>query len=140
MNPIKQLVSFASVGVLNSGIDALLYLALTRGLGVTPLTASALSFLAGSLNSFLLNKRFTFADPAAGRMMAAQYVKFLCVTGIVLGVHQISLALMHHQLGAPDVFAKAFGMLAGMLLGFRFNRRWVFRLNLAGSKNAFIAR
>jgi putative flippase GtrA len=135
MNPIKQLVSFAGIGVLNSGIDALLYLALTRGFGAAPLTASALSFLAGSLNSFLLNKRITFADPAAGRIMAGQYVKFLCVTGLVLGVHQISLALLHHQLGAPDVFAKAFGMLAGMLLGFRLNRRWVFRLHLAASKN-----
>lgn len=140
MNPIKQLMSFAGVGALNSGIDALLYLALTRGLDMTPLTASALSFLAGSLNSFLLNKRFTFGDRATGRIMLAQYAKFLCVTVLVLGAHQISLLLLHHQLGAPDVFAKAFGMLAGMLLGFRLNRRWVFRLHLAASKNALIAR
>ncbi len=140
MNPIKQLMSFAGVGALNSGIDALLYLALTRGLDMAPLTASALSFLAGSLNSFLLNKRFTFADSAAGRAMLGQYAKFLCVTVLVLGAHQMSLLLLHHQLGAPDVFAKAFGMLAGMLLGFRLNRRWVFRLNLPASKSALIAR
>lgn len=140
MNPIKQLVRFAGVGVLNSGIDAALYLALTRVLDMAPLTASALSFLAGSLNSFLLNKRFTFADTAAGRMMAAQYVKFLCVTILVLGVHQSSLLLLHHHLGTRDVSAKALGMLAGMLLGFRLNRRWVFRLNLATSKSALIAR
>ncbi|MDZ7307326.1 MAG: GtrA family protein [candidate division KSB1 bacterium] len=118
------------MGVLNSLIDALLYLLLTRATDLAPLPASALSFLTGSVNSFLLNKRFTFVDETGGAEMARQYVRFFCVTLLVLGVHQLSLLWWYHLLALPDVFAKACGMAAGVLLGFRLNRNWVFGLKL----------
>ncbi len=128
MNPIKQLLQFSTIGLLNTGIDALSYFALTRFVEATPLTASALSFLVGSLNSFLLNKRWTFADPAGGNLMLRQYAKFFLVTFAVLSVHQAALLLLHHQFGLPDLVAKAAGIVFGMALGFRLNRRWVFGL------------
>jgi len=134
MNPIRQLLHFAGVGVINSLIDAVMYVVLSRGVGLPPLMASALSFFAGSVNSFLLNKHFTFVSACAGREMARQYVKFLGVTVLVLSVHQLNLAVWHHLLGLPDVIAKAVGILSGVMLGFRLNRRWVFGLNLSAGR------
>ena len=138
MNPIKQLMQFSAIGLVNTGIDALFYFALTRFFGASPLAASALSFLAGSLNSFLLNKHWTFADPAGGSMMMRQYARFLVVTFTVLSVHQAALLLLHHQLGLPDLFAKAVGIALGVALGFRLNKRWVFGLNRQARKHLII--
>jgi len=130
MNPIKQIMQFATVGIVNTGIDLVLYFVFTRLLGISPLTASLLSFLTGSLNSFLMNKRWTFVHPARGAEMARQFVKSLLVACFVLGIHQLCLLVLYQQLGCPDLMAKATGVVLGMTFGFILNRRWVFRLNL----------
>jgi len=131
MNPIKQILQFAGVGVVNTGIDLVLYFVFTRLAGMPPLTASLLSFFTGSLNSFLMNKHWTFAHPARGPEMARQYLKSLLVACVVLSVHQISLLALYQQLGLSDILAKVVGVALGMTLGFILNRRWVFRLNLS---------
>jgi hypothetical protein len=58
----KQFAKYVVVGIFNTALDALLYLAFTR-LGVFPMgpwTAKFLSFFAGTVSSFALNRYWTF--------------------------------------------------------------------------------
>ena len=123
----RQFGLFIIVGALNTGLDAGLYLTLTRSLGMKPLIASMFSFLAGSVNSFLMNKRWTFGHPSTRVEALRQYGKFFTVSLFVLGLHQLSLLIIHHGLGFSDLPAKGCGILTGVLSGFMLNKYWVFR-------------
>ena len=58
------LAKFAVVGVANTVIDFCVFLALFYGLGWPLLVANTLGWVAGVTNSYLMNSRWTFHDPA----------------------------------------------------------------------------
>ena len=58
------LAKFAMVGVVNTAIDFCVFLALFYGLGWPLLVANTLGWIAGLANSYLMNSRWTFRDPA----------------------------------------------------------------------------
>jgi putative flippase GtrA len=125
---IVQFSFFAVVGAINTGVDAGLYWVLTRHAGVEILLASTLSFVAGTVNSFLMNRTLTFGS-TSGRLEAVrQYGRFLIASSLVLALHQINLLTLHYGFGLPDLAAKFIGIGAGVVLGFLLNRHWVFRL------------
>jgi putative flippase GtrA len=65
-----QFLRFAAVGVLNTGIDFAIFNALsyffsiTSGSGIIPIKGVA--FLAANINSYLINKKWTFKDQSSG--------------------------------------------------------------------------
>lgn len=123
-----QFSFFAVVGVINTGIDAGLYWVLTRHAGVDILLASMISFLAGTVNSFLMNKKLTFGDDASRKMdVLRQYGRFLMASSAVMLLHQINLMVFHFGLGFPDLAAKFLGIGTGVVVGFALNKYWVFR-------------
>lgn len=78
-------VKFALVGVLNTAIDFVVFVALLYGLGWPLLLANTLGYLAGLANSYWLNSRWTFRDPArpASPARAARYAG-LNLVGLLL--------------------------------------------------------
>jgi len=125
---VVQFSFFAVVGAINTGVDAGLYWVLTRNAGVEILLASMISFLAGTVNSFLMNRKLTFG--IAGKRMDAvrQYGRFLMVSSAVMGLHQLNLLVFHYGLGYSDILGKVLGIVTGIGVGFLLNRRWVFKL------------
>ncbi len=117
---------FVSVGVVNTVIDAFVFLMLVHLVDVPVLAASSISFLLGSLNSFCMNKYWTFGEHTFGAQTTRQYVKFLMVSAAVLSLHQICLVSLHLGLGAPEIVAKTSGILLGTTLSFALSKWWVF--------------
>ncbi|MDZ7360341.1 MAG: GtrA family protein [candidate division KSB1 bacterium] len=126
---------FAVVGLINTGLDAGLFLILTRLAEAPALVASAFSFLAGNVNSYFMNKLWTFDDQAVGIEKGGQYARFVLVSLTVMGVHQACLVFFHHGLGLWDVAAKGIGIMLGFVLGFSLNRFWVFPRRAANHKS-----
>src|SRR5438105_14935645 len=57
---VVQFVKFGIVGVSNTLLTFAVYTVLLKGFGVWYLAASAIGFGVGTVNSFLLNRRWTF--------------------------------------------------------------------------------
>jgi putative flippase GtrA len=80
---LAQLLRFAVVGVLNTGIDfAILnilsyFTHITSGTGIIPLKGVA--FLAANINSYLINKKWTFKDNTSGEG-AKKFSTYLAVS------------------------------------------------------------
>lgn len=126
---LAQFSFYSVIGVINTGIDAGLYWVLTRYAGVDLLLASMISFVAGTLNSFLMNKKLTFGDATARKMdLLRQYGRFLMVSSAVMVLHQINLVVFHYGLGLPDLAAKFLGIGTGVVVGYVLNKYWVFNL------------
>lgn len=66
---------FCAVGLVNTLITLAAFAGLSH-LGIASATASALAFCVGAVNSFVLNRRWTFSDlPVGGRVL----VRFVAV-------------------------------------------------------------
>lgn len=105
---MNRFTRFAAVGVLNTAIDYAVFAALVTFAGFHPAPANVIGYSAGLLNSFALNRSWTFAatDGHGGR----QFARFL-------GVNLASLAL---GTAVVTVLAPVLGPLAAKLVATGF--------------------
>lgn len=113
---------FALVGLANTGVDFLLFVALHRLAGLDPLVANALAFAAAVANSYVLNKRFTFRD--ASPFSAGEAVRFALVALGGLAISTLLIAVLGPRL-TPEI-AKAIAILATFVWNYVVSRRLVF--------------
>lgn len=124
-----QAAVFAAVGAANTVIDAGVFAIVVNTLdwssGSFAMAASALGFVAGSVNSYAWNSRVTF--DAGGRDNVHTVSQFAAVTlgGVVL-TSLVFAAI--EQAGVPSglVMAKLAAVCAGAAWNFVLMRRWVF--------------
>jgi putative flippase GtrA len=99
----RRMARFGLVGVLNTGLDFLVFVLLFYGLGWSLLVANSLGYLTGLANSYLLNSRWTFGDRIGGRApMRPLLYAGLNGLGLVLG----NLAVATLALALPAWLAK----------------------------------
>lgn len=126
---VRHFVKFVIVGAVNAAMFATIYFGL-RWLGAIPGVAYAPAFLVTNVNSYVLNRHWTFRDRAKVPV-ARQYLRFAMFTivGLVLGE-----LVLHPML----VVLEGFGGLGELIAAFapapilalwNFNayRRWTFR-------------
>ncbi len=75
---LGRVLRFGVVGVVNTAITVAVFAALDA-LGAPGPAASALAFCAGAVNSFQLNRRWTFSDIPTAR---GAWVRFVAVQGL----------------------------------------------------------
>ncbi|HUO56102.1 MAG TPA: bifunctional glycosyltransferase family 2/GtrA family protein [Candidatus Paceibacterota bacterium] len=123
----KQALKFIAVGMINTALDALAYIVLTRGfeLFAHHLTiAKLLSFLVGTISSLLLNRRWTFG--LRTRLSAREVVRFYAMTSLSLAIN-VALMNVLVGLGMYDLYALALTTIFTFGAGFTLARLWVFR-------------
>ena len=119
----ERMVKFGLVGVLNSGIDVGLFLLLFYGLGWPLLVANTIGYLAGLANSYLLNSRWTFRDPARiERPTRAMLYAAFNLVGLVIGNAVVWLL----ALAFPAYAAKFASLLATFAWNYWASQRFVF--------------
>jgi putative flippase GtrA len=137
-----QAIRFGMVGVLNTAIDFAVLNSLMLGFGVTAgpglLLCNVAAFAVASLNSYLLNKRWTFAEKSAAS--ARQYLRFIAFNFVGLLINSLVLYLVTAGLPRPEFasavlwanFGKAVATGASMCWNFLTCRRFVFRSGRQG--------
>lgn len=123
---MRRLTAFAAVGVVNTLVDFLAFLLLTRWFGVAALLANVASFSLGAANSYVLNRLVTFPDAAAPLGSAGTILRFAAVTLVALGISSATLAA-GLALSLDATAAKAASIAATFASGFVLNRYLVFR-------------
>jgi putative flippase GtrA len=121
---LAQAVRFGLVGLLNTFVDLALFslLVLLPPFAALPAAAKALSFLAGVLNSYVLNARWTFRAGTSPRTL----VRFAVVSLMMLGLNVLAF-----QTVLTTTASKPLALLAATAatfgIGFVLNRLWTFR-------------
>ena len=117
-----QFIRFGITGVLSNGILYLGYLGLTFS-GIEPKIAMTLLFAVGIIQTFLINKKWTFKD---GKNINGRFYRYLVVYGLMYGLNLLALVVFVDQLGLPHWIVQ--GVMVGIcgVLLFFLQKFWVF--------------
>ena len=123
---IEQALKFLAVGVLNTLVDAALYVALTRWLGLAawPVLAKGISYGAGVLNSFAWNRSWTFRSTARAW---TTLLPFVLANLVALAVNAGAMHLGLNVLGLPEPIALVLATGVTFLWNFVISKFIVFR-------------
>jgi putative flippase GtrA len=122
---IVQLLRFGLVGVSNTLLTLAVYTLLVRELGVWYLLASAIGFVVGAVNGFLLNRSWTFRGH---RGDAFTPLRWTVVQGCGLALDEALLYASVHALAVDKLAGQALAIVVVVLVTFFANRIWTFRM------------
>ncbi len=122
-----QVIKFMAVGVANTAVDFVVYYLLTRHtefFAFHVATTRVLSFLSGSICSFILNRIWTFGK--RDRVRTKEVVRFYItvLTSLVIGV--VSMQLFISVFHLYDLLALGISLLFTFIWNFCISKLWVF--------------
>lgn|SRR5437868_170488 len=121
---VVQFLKFGVVGISNTLITFAVYGLLLKVFGVPYLIASAIGFIAGATNGFLLNRRWTFRGHVGDALTP---VRWAIVQTSGLGINEGLLYLFVHDAGLDKLLAQVFATAVVTVTTFLANRAWTFR-------------
>ena len=123
---LVQFVKFGVVGVSNTLLAFTIYTVLLKVFGVWYLAASAIGFVLGAVNGFLLNRRWTFAGHVGDALTP---VRWGVVQGCGLGLNLGLLYLFVDDAGIEKLLSQALATAIVTVITFLVNRAWTFRMH-----------
>jgi putative flippase GtrA len=123
---MRQFIKFNFVGLLNTVLDFAVFTLLTW-LGVYYILAQCLSYGVGMLNSYALNKYWTFAQK--GHLDPKQAIRFIVLNLGSLLLSLGLLAIFRDQWMVKVLVAKLLTTVITTLVNYAGNKLWVFRAN-----------
>lgn len=120
-----KLAKYALVGGMNTGVDFGVFCALVYGVGAASAWAQPISYGAGLLNSYFLNRKWTFK--ATGDRHLGDAVRFVVVNAVSFGAATGTLLALEAA-GWEPVLAKCGSVFVALAVNYAGYRLWVFRL------------
>jgi putative flippase GtrA len=124
-NPLViQFVKFGTVGVSNTLLTFVVYTVLLKVFAVWYLAASAIGFLAGAINGFLWNRRWTFKEHVGDALTP---VRWGIVQGCGLALNEGLLLGLVDGAGVEKLLSQGLAIGVVTTLTFLANRAWTFK-------------
>jgi putative flippase GtrA len=120
-----QFVKFGIVGVSNTLLTLAVYTLLLKVLGVWYLAASAIGFVVGAINGFLLNRRWTFREHVGDALTPVRW-GIVQTCGLALNVGLLYVFV--HDVHLDKLLAQLCATAVVTLSTFFANRAWTFRV------------
>ncbi len=121
---LVQFVKFGIVGISNTLLTFIVYTLLLKVFGVWYIAASAIGFVVGAVNGFLLNRRWTFAGHVGDSLTP---LRWAVVQSGGLGINLGLLYVFVHDARLDKLLAQAFATVVVTVSTFIVNRAWTFR-------------
>lgn len=120
-----QMVKYGLVGVVNTLITAVIIFALMNGFGVSYKISNAIGYVAGFINSFILNKKWTFKGNTESTLK--QLIKFGAVFAVCYFLQLGLVVLMVEKLSISKNISQLAGMVFYTIIGFLLNKLFTFK-------------
>lgn len=122
---VKKFVRFGITGGMNTAVDFIVFTVLFKAIGLNVYAAQTVSYICGTLNSYIINRSWTFKSKDS--FLGAQLVKFLVTSLITLGISILALnRLIMWFPGIDKLILKLPVIAVTLVINFFLNRLWVF--------------
>lgn len=122
----KHINKFGFVGCLNTMIDFGVFSVLNSVFGINYVLSQILSYSAGTFNSYICNKFWTFNDTRTSKKTTMEIVQFIVVNAASLTVSIIGMGILLKDNSMNSFFAKIISMVLAQVVNFIGYRFWVF--------------
>lgn len=119
---LQKFIRFCLVGVVNTGVDFTVFIVLSN-LGIPLIVAQCVSYSCGVLNSFNMNRKWTFR---ARGQSPVHLIKFLTLNLCTLALTYGLLVFFHHYLGWPILVSKLIATGVSVIMNFTGSRLLIF--------------
>jgi putative flippase GtrA len=123
---LVQFVKFGIVGISNTLLTFVVYTILLKVFGVWYLAASAIGFIVGATNGFLLNRRWTFREHVGDALTPVRW-GIVQTSGLALNEGLLLLFVTVAHL--DKLLAQACATVFVTVSTFFANRSWTFRVH-----------
>ncbi|HEY6018496.1 MAG TPA: bifunctional glycosyltransferase family 2/GtrA family protein, partial [Candidatus Paceibacterota bacterium] len=126
--PGTEALRFIAVGLINTGVDAAIYIGLTRFSLVfadAPVTAKLFGFLAASVCSLFLNRYWTFGITSP--LTFTETARFYLAASMGLVVNVSTMYVLVHGLHIYDLVSLAITTIVTFGVNYTLARSWVFK-------------
>jgi putative flippase GtrA len=120
-----QLIKYGAVGLINTLITWLVIAIMMNLLGISYTVSNAAGYAAGFLNSFIMNKLWTFKANQVSTVK--QFIKFTAVFAVCYLIQFGLVVLMVEQLGIEKNISQLVGMVFYTMIGFLLNKLFTFK-------------
>jgi putative flippase GtrA len=100
-----QLIKFGIVGISNTLVDFLVFTVMVYTFSIRADISQAFSYSAGTLNSFIFNKKWTF-KANVGTNTKLQAIRFIIINGISLILSSVCVSYLIEDLSLNKLLAK----------------------------------
>ena len=121
---IRQFAKFGVVGVLNTALHYAVFYSLYSFLGINYLLSSGIGYTAGLMNSYVLNRNWTFRSRNTKR--GGEFARFASVNLVSLGVNLVTLKMFVVWGGLKPEVAQVCAIAFSLSANFVGNRFWTF--------------
>ncbi|WP_258198212.1 GtrA family protein [Priestia megaterium] len=116
-------IKFALVGVVNTLIDFVVYALLTT-IGVNYILAQWISYSVGILNSYVMNRKWTFERKE--KSSKREVISFVILNLITLSLTSFLLTVLYNKWGIPLLISKLLITIASVGINFIGTKLFVF--------------
>jgi putative flippase GtrA len=121
---LRQFVKYGVVGASNTVLTFVTYTVLEKLVGINYLIALPLGYGVGSLNSYVLNRHWTFQAADIAHTTAG--TRFAIVQVVAIAANELLLYVFVHHLGIEKIAAQAILTVPVLAVTFVANRWWSF--------------
>ena len=125
INKFGQIIKYSLVGIVNTIITAIILFILMKGFGVSYKISNAVGYVAGFINSFIMNKFWTFKANQTSTMK--QFLRFSAVFAVCYLLQLGFVILLVEKLSINKDISQLLGMVFYTLIGFIFNKIFTFK-------------
>lgn len=130
---IREIARFSAVGVINTGIDLAVFSVAFYSLGLNLILANTIAYSAATINSYLMNKYWTFAGQSAPEVSTTEFTRFVLFNlgGLILS----NVAVFIFASFVIPIVAKLGAVGVTFIWNYVTIRRFVFREGVSPSNH-----
>jgi len=122
----RQFLKYGVVGASNTILTFVIYTVGVVEVGVPYLLALIVGYVVGSLNSYILNRHWTFRAGDVAHAHGTAGPRFAIVQACAIGINLLALYLLVHHAGVHKIDAQAILTIPVLAVTFFINRAWAF--------------
>lgn len=122
----KTFSKFLIVGCINTGVDFVTFSILFSFFHIDMLICQAVGYSVGIVNSFIMNRIFTFKEKGRKGGIVSQAVRFISVNAVSLGISLITLKILNDNLYINVYVSKVIITVIAQGINYFGYKLWVF--------------